>query len=230
MPSLLFDRIRVAWRELDHGQQISLSILAPCAALILVLAGFSLRASVLMPFRASKSVLYRSDQLIANQRALAAQQEQISAGKDTDGDGMSDLDESNTFHTSPYLTDTDSDGVLDGEEVRVGTDPNCPPNKDCYGFAALNPDVVPGNTSTTAPSVSGSAPAIEAPQAPESLTSTQIREYLLRNALATAGQLDALPDAAVVELYRRAYTDLVGAGQTPPISATSSTSSQPSTP
>ncbi len=49
---------------------------------------------------------------------------------DTDGDSLSDYDESNIYGTSPYLADTDSDGVSDADEIAAGTDPLCAGN-DC---------------------------------------------------------------------------------------------------
>jgi hypothetical protein len=43
---------------------------------------------------------------------------------DTDGDGLSDGDEWNSYGTNPFLADTDGDGLSDGDEVNVhGTDP-----------------------------------------------------------------------------------------------------------
>lgn len=43
---------------------------------------------------------------------------------DTDGDGLNDGSEVNTFTTNPKLADTDSDGLSDGVEVNsLGTDP-----------------------------------------------------------------------------------------------------------
>ena len=42
---------------------------------------------------------------------------------DTDGDTLTDLEEINTHGTNINLIDTDSDGVNDGDEVAVGTDP-----------------------------------------------------------------------------------------------------------
>ena len=52
--------------------------------------------------------------------------------KDTDGDLLSDYDELNTYGTSPYLADSDSDGVSDKEEIDTGHDPNCPGSDTCF--------------------------------------------------------------------------------------------------
>jgi hypothetical protein len=43
--------------------------------------------------------------------------------QDTDGDGLSDGDEVNKYHTSPLIPDTDGDGIPDGIEVRTGSNP-----------------------------------------------------------------------------------------------------------
>lgn len=50
---------------------------------------------------------------------------------DTDHDSLSDYDELNVYITSPYIPDTDSDGVLDKVEIDRGTDPLCPEGKTC---------------------------------------------------------------------------------------------------
>ncbi len=42
---------------------------------------------------------------------------------DTDGDGLSDWDEENTYGTDPSKADTDGDGMNDGAEVGLGRDP-----------------------------------------------------------------------------------------------------------
>lgn len=42
---------------------------------------------------------------------------------DTDGDGLSDFDEINTYHSDPDLFDTDDDGASDYAEVVLGLDP-----------------------------------------------------------------------------------------------------------
>ncbi len=48
----------------------------------------------------------------------------ISAYPDTDGDGLSDYDEVNTYGTDPNDPDSDDDDLLDGWEVQFGLDPN----------------------------------------------------------------------------------------------------------
>ncbi len=50
---------------------------------------------------------------------------------DTDNDTLSDYDELYTYDTSPYLEDTDSDGLTDLQEIQRGSDPNCPEGQDC---------------------------------------------------------------------------------------------------
>ncbi|MEI7741734.1 MAG: L,D-transpeptidase family protein [bacterium] len=42
---------------------------------------------------------------------------------DTDKDGLTDLDETVKYYTSPQLTDTDGDGKSDGEEIKNGDSP-----------------------------------------------------------------------------------------------------------
>jgi len=51
--------------------------------------------------------------------------------KDTDGDGLTDFDETNFYNTSPYLEDTDSDSLPDGDEIKNNTDPNCATGRIC---------------------------------------------------------------------------------------------------
>lgn len=84
---------------------------------------------------------------------------------DTDGDGLTDLEEINIYLTDPYrsdtdldglgdgeevlvygtgplLADTDGDGVSDGDEVAAGTDPLNPVSFPVYADGDLNMDGV----------------------------------------------------------------------------------------
>ena len=50
---------------------------------------------------------------------------------DTDQDGLNNYEELYFYETSPYLPDTDSDGIEDREEINSGTDPLCPEGQLC---------------------------------------------------------------------------------------------------
>ena len=70
--------------------------------------------------------------------------------EDSDGDGISDDDEINIYHTNPNSNDTDGDGLLDGDEIKYDTNATNPDTdgdglKDGeeinrYGTNATNPD------------------------------------------------------------------------------------------
>ena len=59
-------------------------------------------------------------------------------GKDTDSDGLNDYQELFTYHTNPFLIDTDNDGSSDKDEVDSSTDPNdyrdTPKNSAPYAY------------------------------------------------------------------------------------------------
>ncbi len=57
---------------------------------------------------------------------------------DTDGDGLTDLDEIMTFGSDPLRPDTDEDGVLDGQEVVDMTDPLHPMSSLNYAERSLD--------------------------------------------------------------------------------------------
>ena len=64
---------------------------------------------------------------------------------DTDTDGLADGLEVNEYWTLPLVTDTDGDGFFDGVEVRLGTDPtdtDSRPNPKTPNFDDLDGDGV----------------------------------------------------------------------------------------
>jgi hypothetical protein len=66
--------------------------------------------------------------------------------QDSDLDGLDDWSEINVYATSPYLSDTDNDGLSDKQEITQGTNPNCPEGIDCSAVSTISP--VAGNEGT----------------------------------------------------------------------------------
>ncbi len=118
---------------LDKNQKIAAVSLAVFAVLIVILWVAQLRNNIYGPFNAP------AGNQVAQTGALdQAAKDAALKTKDTDGDGLSDYDELYVYHTSPYLSDTDSDGTADGVEIKNGTDPNCPVGRDCASTGLLN--------------------------------------------------------------------------------------------
>jgi len=68
---------------------------------------------------------------------------------DTDGDGLSDGDEVNKYHSKPTLADTDGDLIPDGVEVQTGTDPADSRSYDLKKATATSTVTPPSFTLTT---------------------------------------------------------------------------------
>ncbi len=68
---------------------------------------------------------------------------------DTDGDGLSDVEETGTYNTDPTLADTDNDGIQDLEEInKTNTDPT-DPDSDNDGLNDGN-ELIAGTSPTNA--------------------------------------------------------------------------------
>lgn len=151
---------------------------------------------------------------------LEAQQRAAIAGLDTDRDGLSDLDELERVHSSPFLADSDSDGKSDKEEVDAGEDPNCPIGKTCAGdpsFAAPSrksalPLEAPG---LATPSTDASASATV--EGGVTFTPVELRAALARQGIPKA-TLDAISDEQLMASYGstlQSFTQLPGGGASP---------------
>lgn len=86
---------------------------------------------------------------------------------DTDYDGLLDWDELNIYNTSPYLEDTDSDGIEDKVEIEKGLDPLCPQGDDCQQdieAPGINTNTSSTINSTTTESLIGGSPLLDGVQ------------------------------------------------------------------
>jgi hypothetical protein len=123
--------------------------------------------------------------------------------KDTDSDGLNDYEESRVYQTSPYLADSDSDGVDDKTELASGNDPNCPVGKECGAFAGAL-DAQATLSATASKELSDQEQAVM-----EQLlnpTPAQIRQLLLEAGI-KAEEIEGIDDATLLELYRQSLEE-----------------------
>lgn len=122
-----------------------------------------------------------------------SQQRRIQAAQDTDGDGLSDLDELERYHTSPYLADTDSDGKSDKAEIDAGEDPNCPKGQAC---AQVRVEAAPDFRLT--PAIP--KPVTDVGSAP--LTPADLRAALMKQGISKE-LLDGMTDEQLTAAYNK---------------------------
>ena len=113
---------------LGRNQKIAVAVLGVLAVAIIITWMAQLKKSINDPFSYSYNPAGTND----NSGTCEGPECQESLKtKDTDKDSLTDWDELNIYETSPYLEDSDSDGLSDKEEIESGTDPNCPAGRDC---------------------------------------------------------------------------------------------------
>lgn len=119
------------------------------------------------------------------------------AASDTDGDGLNDELELQVYGTSPFLPDSDSDGVLDGQEVAAGSSPTC---------AGASCDVLgqTGSAAAAATTTPSSTAAVGAQPTPE-----QLRQLLVQSGL-DAEQVNSLTDAELAAAWQAALQQAGG--------------------
>ena len=114
-------KIGSAFSELDKSRKIAVVFLAFFSVILFFTWGITTKNRINKPLRSK----------VSTEIFTEAGQKQETTNKDSDGDGLTDWDEENLYNTSPYLEDTDSDGILDNVEVNNGTDPNCKEGGNC---------------------------------------------------------------------------------------------------
>lgn len=174
--------------KLGKEQKVGLFFVIICGAVAGVLGTFYVWHHMNVPFAISYTGPKLSVGNDASQAAIAKEK-----AADTDGDGLSDYDEKKIYGTSPYLSDSDSDGIDDKTEVTTGTDPLCKIGSTCTNGVADANAFVP---TTAASTFAGSIPEPVAPVPPtgvggdSNLSSAAISGTLTA---ADIGKLKALP-------------------------------------
>jgi hypothetical protein len=90
--------------------------------LVISLGVWQLKTNILQPFKGPENTSLETSNLVLDENL------------DTDGDGLSDYEETFNHGTSPYLEDTDSDGFSDYEELKLrlgNKNPNCAVGGNC---------------------------------------------------------------------------------------------------
>jgi len=127
--------------------------------------------------------------------------------KDTDQDGLSDYDELYVYKTSPYLQDSDSDGLEDKNEISSSHDPNCPEGQNCFGTWS---DLTSADSETA---TTGAA----------DIDTEKLRQILVSAGMSQA-QVDALSDQSIIAAYEQ-ILESSGATKTSASSGTNTTAS-----
>ncbi|MCE9586659.1 hypothetical protein K8R04_05130 [Candidatus Uhrbacteria bacterium] len=221
MPLAPVQRVKEWWRSLPTETRFSTSILGVCGIVIIILSTVYMRSNVLSPFRVSNNVLKPAQELYARQSERANELE-ASKTKDTDRDGLSDYSELYVYRTSPYLGDTDSDGIPDAIEIAQASDPNCPAGTTCIQIANQQPtgsasstfsdliDVTQFNADPNMPSeIRNAQQFIQEAKDPSLVTPQQIRETLTKFSLVSPERLTALTDDEVRAVYAATYARIL---------------------
>ena len=110
------------WKSMTKEQKISLVILGVCGILAMGLSVYNISNTIRAPFLVNKSEIANSKKIIGE-----TDDEKLAREKrtDTDGDGLSDWDESNIYHTNPNLRDSCGDGIPDNVRVLTGRNLGC---------------------------------------------------------------------------------------------------------
>jgi hypothetical protein len=200
---------------LPKEQKTAIGFLAVITVLILVLWVLQMRYTIYSPF---------SKQIAQSAEDRFKQSNQVIDGfveetRDTDQDGLTDIEEINLYGTSAYLPDTDSDGLTDYQEVMLGTDPNCPKDATCESTvdaaprltststpftSAVNGQDNPLDVLTTGAVVGGStgSAAVTGELASIANNPEMIRALLLETGQFTKEDLTQIPDTTLIEIAR----------------------------
>ena len=113
---------RERWHGFSAEQKVAACLLFVCAGLATFVSAYQIHDAVRRPFRVSKAQLAEAKKVYGE---TDAQKEERLRRIDTDGDGLSDWEETNTYALSPNLRDTCGDGIPDNIRVATGKNLVC---------------------------------------------------------------------------------------------------------
>jgi len=118
----MWEPVRERWQSFSIEQKLSVVVLGMCGVFAIGLSFYRLQESVRSPFLVADSTIQDTKKLVGSSPAEDdARLKRI----DTDGDGLSDYNEINVFHTNPNLKDTCGDGIPDNIRVYTGKNIAC---------------------------------------------------------------------------------------------------------
>lgn len=198
-PGHLADR----WQSLTVEQKLSVGVLGVAGLVALVFGLVQLRHTLVQPFTTDVQTLVE-----LKKQYGPSEEERIAEEKktDTDGDGVTDYDEANVYHTSQYVRDSDSDGEADNIEIAKGTDPNCAKGKACLSVVSgteaatssattFEPPPSPDYSLYPGAGTGGGTPSSVPPREPAA-----IRAYLQASGW-SAAEVASFTDAQILEAY-----------------------------
>ena len=178
-------------KNLPRQQKMAAVFLAAFSILIVVSAAILFNFKLNKPFSTDKKMFSATTATTSDLSKI-----------DSDGDGLSDYDETNIYRTSPYLEDSDSDGLNDKQEITQGTDPNCPSGKICNAVEvapiASSSDIRDSVDPGEMPIMTGAASIV--PGMGNEITPTTLRQILLQNGY-NQSDLDQISDEDIMRSY-----------------------------
>jgi hypothetical protein len=124
-----------SFANLPRSKKTAVILLSAVAGVILITWFWQFNSRINKPFNPTP-----------DEKSIAAAKKEAATAsennRDTDHDGLSDFEETNNYQTSPFIEDTDGDGINDGQDK----EPLCPEGTDCSLSSSTNNSVA---TSTT---------------------------------------------------------------------------------
>lgn len=204
-----------SFRNLPRPQKVAVISLSVVAIGVLVIWFWQFNTRINSPFQPSKEEVAMAEKAKSEKDALAL----ANQTRDTDSDGLTDIEETNNYKTSPYLEDTDGDGLSDFDEIKFNKDPLCAEGSSCgFTASALSSATTTGLTATSTP-----AENVDQELLIKALSgqgdAAMMRQILIQGG-ANADQVNLLSDEDLMNIY----TEVLQAQQ-PGVTISTSTAS-----